>query len=188
MEAALLTLTCALAAPVFAVDIGKRGPLAVVGVAAAVAGWLVLRPSPGSVGGLAVVFAVWGLLRPRAAVAAAVGTGLVSGLWARLLWGQGLPLVVAAILAAGAPCAAALLAARRPRFAPARLREEARLLVAALGFLGWATPLVTAGWRTAGALNLEPGGGTRVTMAAWVVALSAIAALLGGWRALRRRG
>ena len=121
-----LGLLCALAAVTFtAVPIGsypvRVWPAAVVGfVAAAV--WL--RPEPISAGLLIVVVAGIQLLWPKRGWLL-MASGLVAGLWASSLGSQGFPTPAAWLLAIGLTLASAWLSARRPKFAPTVLREEA---------------------------------------------------------------
>lgn len=183
-----LGLLCALASATFATaPIGSaRARAWFAAVAGFVGASVWLRPEPTSVGLLIAVIAGLQLAWPKRGWPVVAASGLVAGLWASLLGGQGLPGPTAWLLAASVPLASAWFA-RRPEFAPTAIREEALVAVCGLGALIATGPTVAAGWGSASALNLEPAGGVRQALGLWVVLLGAASIALGGWHSLRRR-
>ncbi len=183
-----LGLLCALAAATFAAapigaHQGRIWPAVVAGfIGAAV--WL--RPEPASVGLLVAVVAGVQLIWPRRGWPL-MASGLVAGLWASLLSSQGFPTLAAWIVAASLVVATAWLAARRQGFAPTILREEALLAMCGLGIVVATGPTISAGWGSAGVMNLEPAGGVRQALGLWVFMLGGASIALGGWHSLRRR-
>ena len=148
-----------------------------------------LRPEPVWVGGMVAVVAALGLAWSRrfGPLGAAVA-GVLAGLWVHVLESYGLPGWTTLPLAAAVPGTAVVLAHRSPRFAPPALREDALLTVGVLGLVVAAAPVLSLGWRSAVAMNLEPGGGVRPAMGLWVtLGLGAVVAL-GGLHTLWRRG
>jgi hypothetical protein len=143
-------------------------------------------PDPVWVGGLAALAAGIRLLRPAWDLAAAACGGALAGVLAVQWQAQGLPAIASVIMAAAVPVTSAYLTWRSRAFAPARLVEEAVLLVLALGLLVATVPAISAGWQTARALNIESTAGAKQMIPAWVLFLSGAAAASGGivslWR------
>ena len=183
-----LGLLCALAAATFAATpIGAHRGRIWPAVAAGFVGAAVwLQPDPTSVGLLVAVVAGVQLVRPRRGWLL-IASGLVAGLWASLLGSQGFPTIAAWLVAAGLIVATAWLAARREGFAPTILREEALLAMCGLGIVVATGPTISAGWGSAGVMNLEPAGGVRQALGLWVIMLGGASIALGGWHSLRRR-
>lgn len=183
-----LGLLCALAAATFAaVPIGSYpGRIWPAAAAGFVGASVWLRPEPTLVGLLIAVVAGVQLVWPKRGWLL-IASGLVAGLWASLLSSQGLPTLPAWILAAGLTLASARLTVRRPEFAPTALREEALLAVCGLGIVVATTPTISAGWGSAGVMNLDPAGGVRQALGLWVFVLGGASIALGGWHSLRRR-
>ncbi len=113
--------------------------------------------------------------------------GALAGLWSALLQIQGLPPSGALTLAAAVPAVSAYLAVRRKTFAPEALRQEAMLAMLALSLAVAIIPEVMSGWRSALVLNRDPGNHPDPIIANWVLAGSAVSAVLGGIYSLLRR-
>ena len=147
-----------------------------------------LRPDPVWVGGMAALVAGLGLGRFRVGPLSAAAAGALAGLWVHVLESYGLPGWTAVPLAAAVPSMAVVLAHRRPGFAPLTLREDALLTVCVVGLVVAAVPALSTGWRSAAALNLEPGGGARPAMGLWMMLGLGAMGSLGGLHSLWRRG
>jgi hypothetical protein len=137
-------------------------------------------PDPVWTAGLVALVAILQLIRPGLYILTAACGGALAGLWSMLLRSQALPPAPALILATALPLVAVCLAARRPNFAPVALREEALLLMAALGVAVAIAPDIAAGWRSAVALNLADEGPVNQIVPTWVVILSGASLALGG--------
>lgn len=144
-------------------------------------------PNPVWTGGLVALAAILQLVRPGVRPLTAASGGALAGLWSSILRMQGLPPAPALILAAALPAISAILTARRPAFAPVTLREEALVVVLLLGLAVAMAPEVSAGWRSALALNLEEKNSVGQIVPAWVLFLSAVSAALGGLYSLWTR-
>lgn len=183
-------LLCALAAAVFATTVrGFRGVLALsVGFLMGMA-WL--APAPGWTGAVVGITAVLMLVAPywaSVSLAAPLASGLTGGLWAQMLAGYGLPAWLAWLLAGGVMAVSAIASQLDPRFARPAVREDALVALAVLGVTVAAAPGVTAGWRTAGAMNLAGNDMLRSgTNPALLLGLAAVLSL-GGLHTLWRRG
>ena len=137
---------------------------------------------------MVALVAVLGLGLPRLGPLSAVVAGALAGLWVHVLQSYGLPAWSAVSLAAAVPGTAVVLAHRSPRFAPLGLREDALLTICVLGLVVAASPALSTGWRSAVAMNLEPGIGAQPTTGLWVpLGLGAVVSL-GGIHTLWRRG
>ena len=180
-------MVCCLGAATLATSVAGRRDLvaSVLGFGVATF-WL--RPEPLSVGGLVVVVAVLGLGRLRVESLHAAAAGLLAGLWGHVLQGYGLPGWSAMPLAAVVPGVAVVLSRRNPRFAPVALREDALLAITVLGLAVAAAPAFSLGWRSAAAMNLEPGSGVQPTTGVWVPLGLGVVVSLGGLHTLWRRG
>ena len=147
------------------------------------------QPDPAWLGGTVALVTgaalAWSGLLMRALTG--IAGGALAGVWGGLLQKQGLPAAPALVLAASLPSAAVFLTARRPTFATNSLKEEALLAMCGLGLVVAVGPTVSAGWGSAGALNLDPGGGVRQVVETWVMLMSGVSIVLGGWHSLRRR-
>jgi hypothetical protein len=137
----------------------------IAGATAAAAAFLVVRPGTAST------------------LVASITAGLIAAVWASLMQGLGVPMSVSLLLAPVVPAVSALLAARSQAFAPDRIRDEALLLLAALGAVLAVAPGLVAGWQSAGALNLEGKGAADVaarSLPGWTILMTLAAASLGG--------
>ena len=176
-------MLCSLASVAFAcADVRVRGHLAVVLgfiLAATVIDHGQL-PDPVWVGSGVAVLGIAGLARPGYVTLVAAGGGVLAGIWMAMLRVEGLPLPAAALTAAGLPALAALLARRRPDFAPAPLGEEALLVVLLLGIGVAAAPGVVSGWQSAVTLNLQQKEVASQAVPAWTLLLTLGAATVGG--------
>ena len=183
-----LGLLCALAAATFAaVPIGSHpGRVWPAAAAGFVGAFVRLRPEPTSIGLLIAVVAGVQLVWPKRGWLL-IASGLVAGLWASLLSSQGFPTLAAWILAAGLTLASAWFTAQHPEFAPTVLREEALLAICGLGIVVATGPTISAGWGSAGVMNLDPAGGVRQALGLWVFVPGGASIVLGGWHSLRRR-
>ena len=180
-------MVCGLGAATLATSVtGRRDVVALV--AGFVIATIWLQPEPVWIGAMVALVAVLGLGWSRFGPLSAVVAGVLAGLWVHVLQSYGLPGWSAVPLAAAVPGTAVVLAHRSPRFAPRALREDALLTICCLGLVVAAAPVLSMGWRSAVAMNLEPGGGARPAMGLWVtLGLGAVVAL-GGLHTLWRRG
>jgi hypothetical protein len=187
-----LWLVSGLGAAVFAAAAGGRGPAFGGGALGFGAVFALLRggwtPDPSFAGALTALAAGMLLYWPRARGAAGAAGGALAALLASDAAARGAPAVWTTLAAAAIPAAAAALAARDPRFASRRMREEGLLLVLILGIVLAAAPGIAAGWQSALALNIEGGAGAPGrAIPVWVAAVGAGSAALGGAWALWRR-
>ena len=183
-------MVCGLGAASFATTVsGRRDMVALV--AGFVVATLWLRPQAVWIGGMVAVVAVAAVFRPGVrllGVSTAVVAGALAGLWFHVLQGYGLPSWTALPLAAAAPGMALMLTHQSPRFAPQALREDALLTIGLLGLVVAAAPALSQGWRSAVAMNLEPGGVGRPPMGLWMMLGLGAVVSLGGLHTLWRRG
>lgn len=141
---------------------------------------------PGWVAALAAAVAVIALTWSRHQLLTSMCCGVFAGLWAALFHVQGLPAASAYAVAASVLALAALLAARRPAFAPPVLRDEGLLVVFALGVVVTTAPAIAEGWRAAMNLTVEPGTpGDPVPV--WTLALAWLSLASGGAYAMWSR-
>lgn len=188
-----LWMLCGLGTVIFATAASRRwyglGALA-LGFAVAVLSFPSERlPDPVWTGVLVALAAVLQLVRPGQIALTAVCGGALAGVWSSLLRIQGLPLPPALMLAAALPAISVWLAARRPAFAPAAVREEALLAVFGLGLAVAMAPGVLAGWRSALALNVSIDENSHVNqiVPAWTLLLGGASVALGGLYSLWTR-
>ena len=180
-------MVCGLGAATLATSVnGRRDMVALV--AGFVFATIWLRPEPMWIGVMVALVAVLGLGWSRFGPPSAAVAGVLAGLWGHVLESYGLPGWSAIPLAAAVPGAALVLAHRSPRFAPRALREDALLSICALGLVVAAVPALSMGWRSAAAMNLEPGSGVRPSMGLWVTVGLVAVVSLGGLHTLWRRG
>ena len=146
-------------------------------------------PDVASAGAAVAVAAAVPLWRPQTpSWVSAWAAGAASGTSMSMLHAAGASWPAAAPIATIPLIVAWVLAARRPRFAPALLREEALLLLCGLG-LGAATlPTVVRGWRSAVALNVHDSGAAGLALPAWTLIVVSASVLLGGGYSAWRRG
>jgi hypothetical protein len=112
----------------------------------------------------------------------------MAGLSASLLSAYGLPFATSLTAAAMPPAIAVLLAATRPEFVPADLREEALLGLLTLSLLVALAPGLIGGWQSALALNVEEKGRATLAIPVWTFSLGLASMALGGaYAAWRRR-
>jgi hypothetical protein len=174
----LTSLACALGTVIFATIAGhSTRSLVLAGVAfAATLVWPMAATVPAATGATGLVAAAvavahltaWsrGSLVPLAA-------GWLAASWAILLQAhQGLPLWAGAMVALAIPCVAVWQARRHASFAPARLCEDALVLMALVAVCAAAAPGLVEGWRAA--VNLKFGGATQAAAAVptWALAVS----------------
>ncbi len=183
-------MVCGLGAATLATTVtGRRDIVALIGGFVVATIWL--RPQPVWLGGMVAVVALLAVLRPGVrwvGFPSAVVAGALAGLWVHVLEGYGLPAWTALPLAAAVPGMALMLAHRSPQFAPLALREDALLTIGLLGLVVAAVPALSLGWRSAVAMNLEPGGGGRPAMGLWITLGLGAVVSLGGLHTLWRRG
>lgn len=140
-------------------------------------------PATATIGLAAGLMAIWQLVRSPRPIYAAGMAGLLAGLWTAVMAGQGLPLLAAIPLAAVLPIASVRLRAQRPGFAPPAMREEALLLLAAVGVAAAALPGILDGWHAAVNLSVKGGpspAGTDAIVPAWTIAVASAALVSGG--------
>jgi hypothetical protein len=131
---------------------------------------------------VAVVIAVvvgLDLWRPWAGLLTAACGGAAAAIWFLLMRLQGLPLAVALPIAVGPGVVSAWLVDRREDFAPAALRDEARILVLCAALVVAVAPGVASGWQSALALNLTDKAASQA-IPMWALAVGAGSAALGG--------
>ena len=189
----LTSLACALGTVVFATIAGdSTRKLVLAGVAfAATLVWPMAATVPAATGatGLVVAVAAVGHLTgwSRGSLVS-LAAGWLAASWATLLQAQGMPLWASALVALAIPCVAVWQARRHASFAPARLCEDALVVVAFVAVCAAAVPGLTEGWRAA--VNLKFGGATQAaaSVPAWALAVSLAAAAAGaGYGAWSRR-
>lgn len=126
--------------------------------------------------GLALACTLWRPLPPwqRSALA-----GIAASFAAVAMASEGLAWPGAAIMAVAIPLAASTCAARQPRFAPAKLLDQAlcALLVAVPAVAAWTQ--LTSGWQSALALNRAGADSPSGTIPSWTLATLAAAAVAG---------
>lgn len=186
-----VAMYCALAAPVFAAAPGRGrwSPVAAVaiGLVASSTAFRFGRPPDFVwVALFTALVAVAQLVRPVAAAAGA--GGVLGGIWASLLHTAGLPWMVVVPVAAAPSMLSAFLAVRRPRFAPAVVREEALLVVLVVGLAVAMVPSVQEGWRSAVVLNIQDQNMNGHMIPGWAFGLTGASLALGGLYSLWRRG
>lgn len=136
----------------------------------------------------AAAAAALALMRPRwLHVLAPAAAGVSSAAWVSVMQLQGLPWPAAALAASAVALAAVGLAARRPGFATADVRDEALLLVALFALLLAVGPGVVDGWRSAVTLTAEPLAAGGPSVGPWLGATVVAAVLLGGAYSLWKR-
>lgn len=195
-----LLMLCGLAAPAF----GAAGSCsrrwlslasAAAGFAAAALWFGSGRPlDVAQAGTLVALAAAFQLLRPQKVAVAAVAAGAAAGVWMSMLRVQGTPWAIAAVLGSAPYLCSWHLAATRPRFAPALVREEALLAVLALALAVATAPSILDGWRAAVALNIQGSPNGQVgapngsMMPAWTLGILGGSVALGGLYSVWRRG
>jgi hypothetical protein len=190
-----LCLLSVVAAVILAAVSAGHGPvwisaLSLVTGFAASAAWF--RPErlhePVWVPGLCAAVAALHLVRPKYAPLTALFAGVMAGLSASLPSAYGLPFATSLTAAAMPPAIAVLLAATRPEFVPADLREEALLGLLTLSLLVALAPGLIGGWQSALALNVEEKGRATLAIPVWTFSLGLASMALGGaYAAWRRR-
>jgi hypothetical protein len=187
-----LVLLCGLGSVVFAVSSVHRWNVAVLAIVfVAFTAWLRVEPASdatwiGSLASGAAIFHVFRSERRIAQFIAATAGGMLAALLAWILMSEGLPIMIAALLAALLPAIASFLAFRRSDFAPLALREEALLLIFVMGLVIAVSPQVLAGWNSALVLNREGMSNANQALSWWTMFLSAAAVMLGGLYSLWR--
>ena len=195
-------MLCGLGAATLATTVKGRRDMVALGAGFIVA-TLWLWPQPVWIGGMVAVVAVLGLAVPRLGspgtltgnsvrvsvrVLSAGVAGALAGLWVHVLGGYGLPAWSAVPLAAAVPGTALVLAQRSSRFAPQTLREDALLTIGLVGLVVAAVPPLSTGWRSAVAMNLQPGGEAPPAMGLWLTLGLGAVVSVGGLHTLWRRG
>ena len=188
-----LLMLCGLGTAIFATTAArKRGALAALGLGFATGAVLIrpdVLPNASWTGGIVAGVAALQIFRPDVRFLAPLCGGALAAMWSALLQIQGLPPVAALILAGIVPALSAYLSGRREAFAPESLREEAMLALVVTGLVVAMIPEVSAGWRSALALNREEESALAASqfLSGWVLVLSAASVVLGGLYSLLRR-
>ena len=187
-----LAMLCGLGAVVFATatatGASRRSRVAAVALFCAGLAWTaaVTIPRPEVVGSVAAAGAAVFLLRPTWTTTAAGLSGVLAGVWGGVLAAQGMawwaavPLPIAAVVGT-------VVATRRPDFAPPHVRDEALVIVCALGLGVAMLPGVLDGWGAAQALTVQPIDPQARVIPAWTLAMSGAALGLGAGYALWSR-
>ena len=143
-------------------------------------------PDPAFIGGGAGVLAGWSLLRPRVVVVLPLYAGLLAAVMVLALRAQEVAWPLAAL--AAAPAAVSVMLARsKTHFAPESIRNEALLLVLALGLITAVAPGLADGWQSAAGLSAQDNPNAAPAMPVWVLWMTALAAAGGGVFAMWRR-
>lgn len=137
--------------------------------------------------GLIGLAAAWQLLRPGRAIVMIAASGALAALWASILQAAGVPGLLAVPGAAAVPIVSAYCSARRSRFAPPHLREEALLVIVILAVVAGAAPTVSRGWQSALALSLTVENPSAL-VPTWTMSFVGLSMALGGVWSLWRRG
>jgi len=169
---------------------GRRGLVWIgAGLVAGAAGVRVFRlPAPEELAAVVALVAFLRLVRPQAGGLAAATAGVAAGAWSRVLELQGVPLSPALLAAVALPVAVVLLAAWRPSFAPAGVRDEALAVVFVAAILAAIAPDILDGWRSAQALNIDEAALDALSVPAWTAAVGLMALAGGGaWAIWSRR-
>lgn len=158
---------------------------AIVGALAALLGWSV---STGALAGLVIALALLALLTPRYSPVARFGAALLAMQAAVHLFDSGVPMVLALLVGATFALLPAWLQTRGAGFAPARMQEEALLIVLALALVLGAAPEIESGWRSAMALNANAGQGADASpIPMWALGALGAAVLIGCVSRMLRR-
>jgi hypothetical protein len=185
-----LWMLSAIGAAVCAAEAQRPRDLALSAVVFIAACWWFgpLRPpDPTAIGAVVALAAAHRLVWPSKTAAFAALGGLLAGVNAVLMRVEGLPAVAAIGLAATLAAASAILAWRRPRFAPAAMREEAAIALLLVALIVAVAPGVGTGWSAAQTLNLADRGAGGPPIPSWVIGIGAGSLLLGGMHRLWSR-
>ena len=183
-----LWLLCAVGSVIFAAQDTRRSVFGLALGFAAAAGWVHpgRLPDVAWIAGLTALAAGLALFRPALIDLGSVWGGALAGILVSLLRVEGIPAVPALIVSAALPSVSAFLALRRSDFAPLAMREEALLLLLALGAGAAMAPSILAGWQSAGALNMSLGQAAHNSIPVWVVSIGGMSVALGGLFSLWR--
>jgi hypothetical protein len=144
-------------------------------------------PDPEVAGLFAAAGAVLYLLRPRFAALGFVLGGALAGMFVQVLSVVGAPTLLSAPLIALGMAGIVWLASTRPAFAPESLREEALLIICALGLVIAVLPSVLEGWQAAQNLNVRVENVATQAIPAWTLSVITMSTLLGAAYALWSR-
>jgi len=180
----LTSLACALGAVAFAPVSGgsARALLMAASAFAVTLAWPIAATWPAATGATGLLIACVAVARltgwARQDVVA-LTTGWAAASWATVLHSEGVPLWAGALLAGAVPAFTIAQSVRRPSFAPARLCEDALVVVAFVAVCAAAAPGLADGWRAA--VNLKFGGAsqTAAMVPIWAIAVSLAAAGAG---------
>jgi hypothetical protein len=144
-------------------------------------------PPPADATGLLVGLAAAAmLLRPGSINLAPLLAGALGGAWGIMLAAQDVAPALAIPAAAVWPVAA-MWCARQPAFAPARLRDDALIVLVVLGAVTAVVPGVLEGWRAAVNLSVQSAPAAPMPLPAWTLAIGGSALALGGLYSLWSR-
>ena len=185
----LLCVLCALAAAVFATGLrGYHGAIALV--VGFLVGTAFLSPAPGWTGIFVGAVSVMMLAKPGLAtywLAAPLASGLAGGLWAQLLAGYGLPVWLSFLAAVGLIAVSAFGSRHALRFPRPLIHEDVLVALTVLAVTIAIDPGLTAGWRTAQAMNLGASDVVRPALPPGIVVGLLAVGTLGGLHTLWRR-
>jgi hypothetical protein len=136
-------------------------------------------PDPELTGLFATVGGIVYLFRPRLAWLAMLLGGAVAGMLIPALGLLGAPSLMTAPVIALVMAGIVWLARSRPVFSPEMLREEALLIVCALGLAVAVLPSVFDGWQAAANLNVGVENVAREAIPAWTLFVVVTSTLLG---------
>jgi hypothetical protein len=158
---------------------------AVAGALVVLFGW---TASPIALAGFVIALAVLELTQHRFASIARVGAALLAMQVCGHLALSGVPTFVALPIGAALALLPTWLQRRSASFAPARMHEEALLIVLVLGVVLAAAPEIESGWRSATALNANAvGGGEAAPIPMWALGALGAALLIGCVSRMLRR-
>lgn len=132
------------------------------------------------------MFAGWRLLRPRIEFVLPLLGGALAGVMILALRAEELAFPIA-VLGAVPAIAAVAFSLRGQSFAPENTRNEALLLVIALGVVTALAPGVMDGWQSATGLTSQENKLEAPMMPVWVLWTAALSAIAGGAFSVWRR-
>jgi hypothetical protein len=180
----LTSLACALGAVAFGAVAGgsARALLMAATAFAATLAWPIAATWPAATGATGLLIAVVAVARltgwARQDVVA-LTAGWAAASWAMALHSEGVPLWGGALLAGAVPAFAIVQSVRRPSFAPARLCEDALVVVAFVAVCAAAAPGLADGWRAAVNLKFGEASQAAAMVPIWAIAVSLTAAGAG---------
>jgi hypothetical protein len=158
---------------------------ALAGALVALFGWTV---GAGTLASVVITLALLAIARPRYASIVRFGAALLAMQIAGHLSIAGIPMLLALPIGVVLALLPAWLQARSATFAPARMHEEALLIVLALAVVLGAAPEIESGWRAATALNASAASDPDASpIPTWALGALGAAVLIGCVSRMLRR-